>query len=136
VSVVQFIYDSSGVGRGTGAWLCVTLGIWHPYKQANTVMWGHWGPRFLAPYFNHVVPSANFRRSARLITIITYLTYIRLAAPDIAQQLQEAIIAARKLPDKPLILAYLLDLRTLIFFCIPVVIPAAHACVVMCEGSH
>ena len=118
---VQFVFDSSGVGKGTGEWLCVTLGVWHPYKQANTVVWSHWGPRFLAPYFNHVVPGSNFRSKARLITIISYFTYIRLAAPAFAEQLQDAIKAARKVPAKPLILAYLLDLRSLIFFAIPVV---------------
>ena len=123
VRLLQFIYDSSGVGRDTGEWLCVTLGIWHPYKQANSVVWSHWGARFLAPYFHHIAPASNFSRSARLITIVTYLTYIRLAAPEFAQQLQDAIKVARTLRDKPLVLAYLLDLRTLIFFCILVVSP-------------
>jgi hypothetical protein len=104
-----------------GAWLCVTLGLWHPYKQANSVVWSHWGPRFLAPYFNHIVPGANFTAKARLITIITFFTYIRLAAPSFATQLQDAIKAARADRERPLALAYLLDLRTLVFFCIPVV---------------
>ena len=118
---LQFIYDASGVGTAMGAWLCVTLGVWHPYKQANTVVWSHWGPRFLAPFFNHFVPGANFTGKARLITIITYFTYIRLAAPSFATQLQDAIKAARADRARPLALAYLLDLRTLVFFCIPVV---------------
>ena len=39
---VQFVFVSSGVGTGHGAWLCVSLGIWHPYKQANTAVWNHW----------------------------------------------------------------------------------------------
>lgn len=118
---VQFVFDSSSVGKSTGEWLCVTLGVWHPYKQANTVVWSHWGPRFLGPFFNHMVPGSDFRSKARLITIITFFTYIRLAAPSFAVELQQAIQAARKLPAKPLILAYLLDLRSLIFFAIPVV---------------
>ena len=117
----QFVYDSSKVGRGTGEWLCVTLGIWHPYKQANSVVWSHWGARFLAPYFNHLIPNSNFSASARLVTIVTYFTYIRLALTDFAAELQDGIKRARKLPAKPLILAYLLDLRDLLFFAIPVV---------------
>jgi hypothetical protein len=65
VVLLQFIYDSSGVGRGIGAWLCVCLGTWHPYKQANTVVWCHWAARFIAPFFNHLVPKSNFRKKAR-----------------------------------------------------------------------
>ena len=118
---LQFIYDASGVGTPMGAWLCVTLGLWHRYKQANSVVWRHWGPRFLAPFFNHFVPGANFTGKARLITIITYFTYIRLAAPSFAKQLQDAIKAARADLARPLVLLYLLDLRCLVFFCIPVV---------------
>ena len=82
---MQFIYDASGVGTPTGAWLCVTLGVWHPYKQANSVVWSHWGPRFLAPYFHHIVPGSNFSARARLITIISYFTYIRFSARRPAQ---------------------------------------------------
>ena len=121
VVLLQFIYDSSGVGRGIGAWLCVCLGTWHPYKQANTVVWCHWAARFIAPFFNHLVPKSNFRKKARLVSICSFLTYIRLAAPSFATQLHDAIKAARKMPSKPLILAYLLDLRDLLHFAIPVV---------------
>jgi hypothetical protein len=47
--------------------------------------------------------------------------------PEIAVQLQTAIKAARLRPAKPLILAYLLDLRDLFAFCIPVVsVPTLH----------
>ena len=118
---LQIIFDASGVGTPTGAWLCVTLGVWHPYKQANTVVWGHWGPRFLAPFFNHIVPGSNFQSKARLITIITYFTHIRLAAPSFAKQLQDAIKTARADRARPLVLSYLLDQRILFLFCIPVV---------------
>jgi hypothetical protein len=119
--LLQFFYDSSGVGRGTGAWLCLSLGTWHPYKQANTVVWKHWAARFIAPFYNHIVPRFNFRGSARLVTISTFFTYIRLAVPHFAQQLHAAVKAARLKRDKPLVLAYLLDLRDLIYFAIPVV---------------
>ena len=81
---VQFVFDSSGVGTGHGAWLCVFLGKWHPYKQANTVVWNHWASRFLAPFFHYMVPGSNFFASARLVTISTFITYIRLAMPEIA----------------------------------------------------
>ena len=99
----------------------MTLGVWHPYKQANTVVWGHWGPRLLAPFFNDIVPGSNFQCKARLITIITYFTHIRLAAPSFAKQLQDAIKTARADRARPLVLSYLLDQRILVLFCIPVV---------------
>ena len=60
---LQFIFDSSGVGHGTGDWLCVTLGIWHPYKQANTVVWSHWGLASSAPTFT---TSTQARISSRV----------------------------------------------------------------------
>ena len=106
VGWLQFIYDALGVGTPTGAWLCVTLGLWHPYKQANSVVWGHWGPRFLAPFFNHIVPGSNFQIKARLITIITFFTCIRLAAPSFAKQLQDAINTARADRARPSVLNY------------------------------
>ena len=52
---------------------------------------------------------------------MTYVTYIRLALPDFAAELQAGIKKARKLPAKRLILAYLLYLRDLLYFAIPVV---------------
>ena len=82
------------------------------------MVWGHCGPRFLAPFFNHIVPASKFRSKARLITIITFFARIRLAAPSFAKQLQDVIKTARADRARPLILSYLLDLRTLVFFCI------------------
>ena len=60
-------------------------------------------------------------RSARLVTIATFFTYLRLAVPAVSAQLQAAVVKARTMRSKPLVLAYLLDLRDLLFFCIPVV---------------
>ena len=85
------------------------------------MVWGHWGPRFLAPFFNDIVPGSNFQGKARLITIITYFACIRLAAPSFAKQLQGAIKTARADRARPLVLSYLLDQRILVLFCIPVV---------------
>ena len=68
-----------------------------------------------------MVPASNFYASARLVTIISFFTYMRLALPDIAQELQDAIKVARTKLAKPLILAYLVDLRDLLFYAIPVV---------------
>ena len=93
------------------------------YKQANSLVWNHWARRFLAPYFHHLVPGSNFSRSARLVTIATF--FIRQAVPRIAAELLAAIKKARLMRDKPLVLAYLLDLRDMLYFCIPVVLIAS-----------
>lgn len=106
-----------------GSWLCVCLGTWHPYKQAATVVWAHWGPRFLAPLFHHLVPNANFNKSAKLVTILTYFTYIRLAYPAFAAELKSAVATARAMPQDPSVLSNLLDLRIFLTYFIPVVSP-------------
>ena len=84
-------------------------------------MWCHWAARFLAPFYNHLVPASNFRGSARLVTISTFFTYIRLAVPRFAPQLHAAINAVRQQRDKPLVLEFLQDLRDLLYFASPVV---------------
>ena len=115
------MYDRSGVGVSMRNWLCVTLGVWHPYKQANNVLWNHFGPRFLAPYYNHMVPGANFSKKAKLVTIITYFTYMRLAYPSLKPDLCDAIQRAKTKRTNPKILNTLLDLQAIFEFFLPVV---------------
>jgi hypothetical protein len=111
-----------------GSWLCVSLGVWHPYKQANTVLWNHFGPRFLAPFFNEIVPASNFNKKAKLVTIVTFLTYLRLAYPSFKSELKAAIKHARELKrTTPLILQNLSDLRMMLEFFIPVVLFLHHS---------
>ena len=115
------MYDRSGVGVPMRSWLCVTLGVWHPYKQANSVLWNHFGPRFLAPYFNHMVPAANFSNKAKLVTIVTYFTYMRLAYVDLKQDLCDAIERSKETKrTNPKILDTLLDLQSIFEYFLPV----------------
>lgn len=105
-------------------WLCVSLGVWHPYKQANNVIWKHWGRRILGPYFNHLVPNANFFEKPKLVTMATFFSYIRLAYPRFQSMLIEAIKSARSKGDA-VALSTLVDLRALLTFFIPVVPPCS-----------
>ena len=57
--LLQFMFDLSNVGRPMRGWLCVQLGTWHPYKQANCVLWSHWGPTIFGPLFHELIPNAN-----------------------------------------------------------------------------
>ena len=87
----QFFFDASGVGAPMRGWLCVQLGTWHPYKQANTVIWTHWAPRVFGPLFNELIPNANFNKKAGLSTVASFLTFVRLAYPSFRSELQAAI---------------------------------------------
>ena len=118
---VQFLYDMSQVGKPMRSWLCVQLGTWHPYKQANQVVWQHWGPRVFAPLFHEVISDANFNKKARLATIACFLTYVRLAYPSFKAQLFQAYDQVKRLGTNPVGVSHLRDLVKLLEFFIPVV---------------
>ena len=116
------MFDASGCGRTMRDWFNVQLGTWHIYKQANTVVWSHWASRVFAPLFHELIPEANFTKTAKLTTIATFLTYVRLAYPHFRQQLDDAI--ASTFERKDLVAgSHLRDLKKLCQFFIPVVRP-------------
>ena len=109
------------MGRPLGKWLCLTLGVWHPFKQASSVIWKTWGQRILGPYFNHVCPDANFFETAKLGTVTTYLSYIRLAYPLFKKELKLAITETQTNQINQVPVSNLRDLRDLCEFFIPTV---------------
>ena len=121
--IVQFLYDASRVGEPMQRWLCLTLGTWHPYKQACTVVWQHWAQRIFGPLWNHLIPGANFMSKARLPSICTLLTYVRLAYPHFKRQLSSAIRTSRARVTDNEVVAFtnLVDLKKLCEYFIPVV---------------
>ena len=125
--LLQFMYDLSGVGKPMRQWMVVQLGTWHPYKQANTVVWSHWGPRVFAPLFNELVSNANFNRKARLSTIIRFFTIVRLAYDSFRDDLDDAVRKLKQNNTKPIATAILRDLKKLLVFYIPVVISLCFA---------
>jgi len=120
---VQFLYDKSDVGLPMRSWLCLSFGTWHAYKQVCSVIWDHWSERVFAPLFHHLIPNANFRRSARLSSIATMMNYVRLAYPSFKEQLKRATRyhKRRSAAQDKVATSHLRDLRKLFEFFIPVV---------------
>lgn len=118
---LQFFYDPSGVGKPMRSWLCVQLGTWHPYKQANTLLWTHWSARIFAPLFNELISNANFQPKARLSTIAKFLTIVRLAFPSFRTNLEDALRHQQQLNTNRVAVSHLRDLKKLLEFFIPVV---------------
>ena len=102
-------------------WLVVQLGTWHPYKQANTLIWSHWGPRVFAPLFNELIGNANFHRKAKLSTIAKFLTIARLSFPSFRKTLDKALKTAQSANVDQVAISNLRDLKKLFLFFIPVV---------------
>ena len=101
--------------------MTVTLGTWHPYKQANIVIWKQWAERIFAPLFHDLIPGAKFKIKNRLVVISTFLTYIRLAYPSFKAALKDAIAFCTAHDSRRTELSHLVDLRRLITFFIPAV---------------
>ena len=101
--------------------LSLQLGTWHPYKQANVVLWNHWGPRVFAPLFHELIPDANFNAKASLTTIVTFLTYVRLAYPGFKSNLDETLKEVLEAQQDAIAVSHLRDLRKLCEFFIPTV---------------
>ena len=118
---VQFFYDLSDVGKPMRQWLVVQLGTWHSYKQANTLIWSHWGPRTFAPLFNELIGNANFKRKAKLSTIIKFLTIVRLSYPSFQKTLDDALKTVQRANMDRIAISNLRDLKKLLVFFIPVV---------------
>ena len=103
------------------SWLCVQLGTWHPYKQANTVVWTHWAERVFGPLFNELIPNANFNKKAGLSTVASFLTFVRLAYPSFRSELQAAIERVRASDQDVIAMSHLRDIKKLVEFFIPAV---------------
>ena len=102
-------------------WLVVQLGTWHTYKQVNTLIWSHWGPRIFAPLFNELIGNANFKRKAKLSTIIKFLTIVRLSYSSFKKTLDVALKTVQDANMDRIAISNLRDLKKLLVFFIPVV---------------
>ena len=115
------MYDLSNVGAPMRGWLGVQLGTWHPYKQANVVVWSHWGARIFAPLFNDLIPNANFNPRAKLSTIARFLTVARLSYKSWKNDLKNAREEIERRNMDRVAISHLRDLLKLMEFFIPVV---------------
>lgn len=119
--LLQFMFDLSNVGRPMRGWLCVQLGTWHPYKQANCVLWSHWGPTIFGPLFHELIPNANFNKKAKLSTIVKFLNIVRLSYPSWKADLKSALKKAMAKNVDVVAISHFRDLTKLMEFFIPAV---------------
>ena len=103
------------------SWFCVQLGTWHCYKQATSVVWGHWGARVFAPLYHELIDGAYFYRKARLATVARFLTYVRLAYPSFRKTLKAARSRAEEEDMDNVAKSHFRDLTKLLEYFIPVV---------------
>jgi hypothetical protein len=117
--VSQIMYDLSDGGQRARTRTVITLGYWHSYKQANFLVYKAFAKSFMAGCFPSLFPNIPFFPKPRhLSSIVTLLTYIRLAYPTFRDALATALsgdvgAAQRK---------HLENLQALCEFYIPVVI--------------
>jgi hypothetical protein len=123
----QVAYDNSNCGKPyRKSELCI-LGFWHTYKQMNLMMYKCFAYPFIGALFHHLYPSTIFfEHPKRLGSIVTILSYVRLAYPlfknDLAQAIQK-LKTAEFLNENAL--NHLLNLRAFVCF----FIPAVRACI-------
>jgi hypothetical protein len=74
-------------------WFATTLGIWHPYKQAVLTVWRLGCMHFLGPLYHAISPGGGLYKKPKLITLVAFFSYIRMAYIDsnIAIEIEEAI---------------------------------------------
>ena len=87
------MYDRSNAGVILRKYTCVSFAWWHAYKWTSKMIMKIFAPDFIAPYFHHFHPeSAYFYDKIRLSGHSTYLTYMRLAYPNIRAKLANALL--------------------------------------------
>ena len=79
------------------------------------------GPRIFAPLFNELIGNANFKRKAKLSTIIKFLTIVRLSYPSFKKTLDDALKTVQRANMDRIAISNLRDLKKLLVFFIPVV---------------
>jgi hypothetical protein len=113
------MYDLNDGGARARTRVVLTLGYWHTYKQANFLVYAAFAKSFMAGCFHTLFPNIPFWPKPRhLSTIITMLTYIRLAYPAFKERLADALTLEIGTAQTQ----HLINLQVLCEFYIPVVI--------------
>ena len=73
-----------------------------------------WGPRIFAPLFNELIGNANFKRKAKLSTIVKFLTIVRLSYPSFRQTLDTALKTTQSANVDLVAISHLRDLKKLL----------------------
>jgi hypothetical protein len=113
---VQLMYDKSGCGKPLRHWMASTLGWWHPYKQGVMTVWRLGAQHFWAPLYHAICPGAMLFKKMKLVTLVLFFSYVRLAYPRIKGDLQAALADTSV---KPKFRLHLKNLEALMEFFIP-----------------
>ena len=121
--------------------LFLCFGFWHAYSYAHVALWADFRSTFLAPAFFAIFPTQRLLRRPRLVQSSTFLTWIRFSYPhfrgelfdnlqtlrqkmlDFDRKLTDELATARSKKDNPFrhLYLHLLNLQTLLEFCIPII---------------
>jgi hypothetical protein len=112
------VYDADGRCDEWRKKVCVVLGLWHPYKQANLVIWKRFGRSFLARMFHTLFPGKLFFNKPKLRAIVGHFNVLRLAYKQIKKPLKEALAMSGLNKHQA---GYLQNMQALFEFYIPVV---------------
>ena len=119
------------------------FGYWHAYSYAHVALWAEFRATFLADAFWAIFPDQKLLRRPPLLQSSTFFTWIRLAYPEFRDVLRERIREqanamvnydielvhsietgrvpiSKNNPFRPQLIR-LLNLQTLMEFCIPVI---------------
>lgn len=85
------MYDHSDCGQHLRRSVVLLMGIWHPYKQANMLLWQRFGHLYLARLFHALYPTGKYFPKPRLTHILSLLTIFRLSFPAWRPKLVELL---------------------------------------------
>jgi hypothetical protein len=113
------MYDLSDGGERARTRTVLTLGYWHSYKQANFLVYKAYATSFMAGCFHTLFPNIPlFPKPRHLSSVVTLLSYIRLAYPTFRDALATALSGDLGYAERK----HLENLQVLCEFYIPVVI--------------
>ena len=97
---------------------CITLGLWHPFKNACQAVWKTFAAEFFSPAFHVLFPTKLCFMEPKLVSIIVMFTYFRHVYPIIQDELARKIASSNRFPERK---TNLLCLRDVFEFYIPTV---------------
>lgn len=125
------MYDTSGCGESMKQFLSITLGVWHPLKQATLLIIRMFKTLFIAPLFHFLHPGELFFQKPSFTQGTYLLSLIRLAYPSFKDNLRDIIKDQAVVFEMRVVAQNLFDLCE---FFIPLVRVTANIVVSWCRG--
>ena len=105
------MYDRSNAGVFLRKFTCMSFAWWHAYKWTVKMVMKIFAPDFIAMYYHYFHPDSVYSYDKiRLSGHATYLTYMRLAYPNIRVQLQAALATPRLITRQRVLLTNMKDM--------------------------